>query len=110
MMNTNLFFYIKRIRLVRILPITFIVLSALISITDAATVKQSGIHNSASANRNQTVELKSNVIVEEALFYWAIYLQILVTNQTPRSRMHRKPVRNLSLMLNGYIVLLVLII
>ena len=69
MININLFFYGRIIRLIRILPITFIVLPALISIADAGTLKHSVLNNSVSANLNQTVELKSNVIVEEAKGY-----------------------------------------
>ena len=81
MININLFFYGRIIRLIRILPITSIVLTALISIADAGTLKHSVLNNSVSANLNQTVELKSNVIVEEAF----ILLGDLFTNTGNKS-------------------------
>jgi flagella basal body P-ring formation protein FlgA len=71
----------KILRLMRLLTIIFILSPALTSIAKAIPANKSSSTNSISVNSNQTVELKSSVIVDEAY----ILLGDLFTNTGGRS-------------------------
>jgi flagella basal body P-ring formation protein FlgA len=81
MFAINLFLGNKIFWLMKVLPTTFVLLTALISLANATAEKKNNSTNSISVNRGQTVELKSSVVVDEAY----IVLGDLFTNTGGRS-------------------------